>query len=61
MGKSEKKYTRKEKHRQQVKLGTERRKLKKSILYLIKKKKLIEAGLLIERYKSKFGEYVNEF
>ena len=56
MGKSKKKYARKEKHRQQVKLGTERRKLKKSILYLLKKKKFREVGLLIERYKNKFGE-----
>ena len=55
MGKSEKKYTRKEKHRQQVKLGTEKRKLKKSILYLLKKNKVTAAGLLMERYKSKFG------
>lgn len=53
MGKKRKKNQ--EKHRQQVKLGTEKRKLKKSILYLLKKNKVTAAGLLMERYKSKFG------
>tara|TARA_Y100000593_G_scaffold62993_1_gene116531 strand:+ start:190 stop:366 length:177 start_codon:yes stop_codon:yes gene_type:complete len=53
MGKKRRKNQ--EKYRQQVKLGTEKRKLKKSILYLLKKNKVTAAGLLMERYKSKFG------
>ena len=53
MGKKRRKNQ--EQYRQQVNLGTEKRKLKKSILYLLKKKKTTEAGLLMERYKSKFG------
>tara|TARA_Y100001934_G_C12096045_1_gene651544 strand:- start:643 stop:768 length:126 start_codon:yes stop_codon:yes gene_type:complete len=35
---------------------SEKNRLKNQILRLIKKKKHIEAGLLIQRYKSKYGE-----
>ena len=34
----------------------EKNKLKKRILKLVRKKRNIEAGLLIQRYKSKYGE-----
>ena len=34
----------------------EKNKLKNQILKLVKKKRNIEAGLLIQRYKSKYGE-----
>ena len=56
MGKSKKKWERKEKHRLQVREGTKKRKLKKSILYLLKKKKTREAGLLMNMYKNKYGD-----
>ena len=34
----------------------EKNRLKNKILKLVKKKRNIEAGLLIQRYKSKYGE-----
>jgi len=34
----------------------EKNRLKNQILKLLKKKRNIEAGLLIQRYKSKYGE-----
>ena len=34
----------------------EKNRLKNQILKLVKKKRNIEAGLLIQRYKSKYGE-----
>ena len=45
----------KQRKREKVKLDTEKRKLKKQIRHLIKIKKTTEAGMLMQRYKSKYG------
>jgi hypothetical protein len=45
-----------QKKREKVKLNTEKRKLQKQIEHLIKIKKTSEAGMLMQRYKSKYGE-----
>ena len=41
--------------REKVKLNTEKRKLQKQIEHLIKINKTSEAGMLMQRYKSKYG------
>ncbi len=41
--------------REKVKLNTEKRKLQKQIKHLIKINKTSEAGMLMQRYKSKYG------
>ena len=56
MGKSRKKRERIEKKVRKARENTEKRKLKKQINHLIKINKTLEAGILIQRYKSKFGE-----
>ena len=39
-----------------MKKETEKRRLKRDIVKLLKIKKIKEAGLLIQRYRSKYGE-----
>ena len=41
--------------KEKVKLNTEKRKLQKQIKHLIKINKTSEAGMLMQRYKSKYG------
>ena len=56
MSKSRKKRERIEKKARKVRENTEKRKLKKQINHLVKINKTLEAGILIQRYKSKYGE-----
>jgi len=56
MGKSRKKRERIEKKARKKRENTEKRKLKKQINHLVKINKTLEAGILIQRYKSKYGE-----
>ena len=56
MGKSRKKRDGIEKKLKKVRENTNKRQLKKSILKLLKFKKIKEAGLLIQRYRGKYGE-----
>ena len=42
--------------REKQKLNAEKRRLQKRIKHLIKFKRTVEAGILIQRYKSKYGE-----
>tara|TARA_Y100001951_G_C11241965_1_gene241053 strand:+ start:339 stop:512 length:174 start_codon:yes stop_codon:yes gene_type:complete len=56
MGKSRKKRDRIEKKLKKVKENTNKRQLKKSIMKLLKFKKTKEAGLLIQKYRGRYGE-----
>ena len=40
-------------------LRRDEKRLKRKIMYLIKMKKIREAGILMERYKSKYGDIPN--
>ena len=56
MGKSRKKRDRIEKKLKKVKENTNKRQLKKSIMKLLKFKKIKEAGLLIQKYRGRYGK-----
>ena len=56
MGKSRKKRDRIEKKLKKVSENTNKRHLKKSIMKLLKFKKIKEAGLLIQKYRGKYGK-----
>jgi len=56
MGKSRKKYERIKKKNKIRKDKVEKNSLKKQIHMLLKRKKMIEAGILINKYKEKYGD-----
>tara|TARA_R100001594_G_C3851997_1_gene218696 strand:- start:163 stop:336 length:174 start_codon:yes stop_codon:yes gene_type:complete len=56
MSKSRKKRERIEKKARKARENTEKRKLKKQINHLIKINKILEAGIIIQRYKSRYGD-----
>ena len=56
MSKSRKKRERNEKKARKARENTEKRKLKKQINHLIKINKILEAGIIIQRYKSRYGD-----
>tara|TARA_Y100000310_G_C20172524_1_gene574348 strand:- start:320 stop:493 length:174 start_codon:yes stop_codon:yes gene_type:complete len=56
MGKSRKKRDRIEKKLKKVNENTDKRQLKKSIMKLLKFNKTKEAGLLIQKYRGRYGE-----
>ena len=56
MGKSQKKYERIKKKNEIRKDKVEKNRLKKQIHMLLKRKKMVEAGILLNKYREKYGD-----
>ena len=56
MGKSQKKYERIKKKDEIRKDKVSKNRLKKQIHMLLKRKKIVEAGILLNKYKEKYGD-----
>ena len=56
MGKSRKKYERIKKKDEIRKDKVSKNRLKKQIHMLLKRKKIVEAGILLNKYKEKYGD-----
>ena len=56
MGKSRKKYERMKKKDEIRKDKVSKNRLKKQIHMLLKRKKIVEAGILLNKYKEKYGD-----